>query len=175
MSTMPKTQPEALAEAGSGQYLIFNLASEEYGVDILKVQEIRGWTAVTRVPHTPSYVQGVFNLRGTIVPIIDLRQRLGMPKIEYTASTVVIVLSIHAQPGRRVLGIVVDGVSDVLNIPAEAIRPPPDLGTAIRSEFLSGMATLDKRMLVLLDLDKLLTAEEIGQLDTAANASGQKD
>ncbi len=176
MDTMPKTQPEAArAKARSGQYLIFSLAGEEYGVDILKVQEIRGWAPVTRLPHTPAYVQGLLNLRGTVVPIIDLRLRFGLPRTEYTASTVIVVLTLATQRGKRVLGIVVDGVSDVLDIPAETIRPSPDLGAVIRSEFISGMATLEERMLVLLDIDQLLTAEEIGSLDAAREMSGQQD
>jgi purine-binding chemotaxis protein CheW len=115
--------------AGSGQYLTFHLAGEEYGLDILKVQEIRGWTQVTRIPHTPPHVQGVLNLRGTIVPIIDLRKRFDLEKVDYTRITVVIVLSVTDLAGRRVIGIVVDGVSGVLDVTLETIKPAPNFGS----------------------------------------------
>lgn len=174
MSTKPNPSGPAANAAidGSGQYLIFQLAGEEYGVDILKVQEIRGWSAVTRVPNMPAWVLGVLNLRGTIVPILDLRRRFAMPPLELDASRVVIVLTVAGTQGRCVIGVVVDGVSDVLEIPAEAIRPAPELGAAIRSEFIAAMATVGERTLVLLDADKLLTNEELGALEaTRATAA----
>jgi purine-binding chemotaxis protein CheW len=172
-TTKLRTETTAVPVAG-GQYLIFSLAGEEYGVDILKVQEIRGWSPVTRVPRTPPYLQGVLNLRGTVVPVVDLRLRFGLPKQEYDASTVVVVLAIAtADRGQRVLGVVVDGVSDVLAIPAEAVKPAPELGAAVRSEFLAGMATVEERVIVLLDTDRLLTADEVRSLEALPLTAGE--
>ena len=157
--------PAVRTVASAGQYLTFLLAGEEYGLDILKLQEIRGWIPVTRIPHTPPHVQGVLNLRGTIVPIIDLRKRFDLIKADYTPTTVVIVLSVTDKSGKRVIGIVVDGVSDVLNVTPATIKPPPNFGTAVRTEFINGMASIDTRMVILLDSDKLLTEDELAALD----------
>jgi purine-binding chemotaxis protein CheW len=159
------TSSSTTKTASAGQYLTFLLAGEEYGLDILKVQEIRGWLPVTRIPHTPPHVQGVLNLRGTIVPIIDLRQRFDMARAEYTHTTVVIVMSVADKTGKRAIGIVVDGVSDVLNITPEAIRPAPNFGTAVRTEFVNGLGAIGNRMVILLDSDKLLTEDELTVLD----------
>lgn len=152
--------------ARSGQFLTFILAGEEYGVEILKVQEIRGWNAVTRIPKTPAYVQGVLNLRGTIVPIIDLRMRFGLERIDYTATTVIVVLSVVTEQGKRTIGIVVDGVSDVLTATGEEIKPAPSFGDSIRTEFVNGLVANGERMVILLDADKLLTAAELSALDS---------
>ncbi len=162
VETAPATVPTV---ASAGQYLTFLLAGEEYGLDILKVQEIRGWLPVTRIPHTPPHVQGVLNLRGTIIPVIDLRKRFDLAKVDYTPSTVVIILSVTEKSGKRVIGIVVDGVSDVLNFTPEAIKPPPNFGTAVRTEFINGMASVESRMVILLDSDKLLTEDEVTGLN----------
>lgn len=147
--------------ASTGQYLTFLLAGEEYGLDILKVQEIRGWVPVTRIPHTPAHVQGVLNLRGAIVPIIDLRRRFDMAKAEYTHTTVVIVMSVADKTGKRVIGVVVDGVSDVLNVTPDAIKPAPNFGAAVRTEFVNGLGAIGNRMVILLDSDKLLMEDEM--------------
>lgn len=167
MSTVPNapSQGSEPTPIGAGQYLIFSLADEEYAVDILKVQEIRSFSPVTRVPNSLPYVLGVLNQRGNVVPIIDLRLRFGLPKVEYSAATVVVILTVAAATGKRVLGIVVDGVSDVLEIPAEAIKPAPELGAMVRSEFIAGMATIEDRTLVVLHSDQLLMAEEIRALE----------
>lgn len=158
------------AAAGSGQFLTFVLAGEHYGVDILRVREIRGWTPVTPIPNAPPCVQGVLNLRGTIVPVFDLRLRFGLPKQDYGATTVVIVLAVTAPAGgRRILGVVVDAVSDVVNVPAEEIRPAPDLGSAVRTEFIQGMASIGERMIILLDTDRLLTIEELNTINGPAS------
>ena len=157
--------------AGSGQYLTFLLAGEEYGLDILKVQEIRGWTQVTRIPHTPPHVQGVLNLRGTIVPIIDLRKRFDLEKVDYTRITVVIVLSVTDQAGKRVIGIVVDGVSGVLDVTPETIKPAPNFGSVVHTEFINGMASVGKRMVILLDSDKLLTEDEMEALEAVQDSA----
>jgi purine-binding chemotaxis protein CheW len=167
MSTPQAVEKESTPApaAAASQFLSFVLAGEEYGVDILKVQEIRGWVPVTQIPNTLAYVQGVLNLRGTIVPVIDLRLRFGLPKLDYSATTVVIVLSVAGATGRRVLGAVVDGVSDVLNVAPDQIRPAPDFGSVVRTEFINGMASIGERMVILLDIDKLLTADELQSLD----------
>lgn len=149
------------------QYLTFNLAGEQYGVDILKVQEIRGWAPVTRMPNMPAFVRGVMNLRGAIVPVIDLRLRFELEAMEYTKTTVVIVVTVRSATGSRVVGVVVDGVSDVLNVEGAEIQPPPDFGTAVNTEFISGLVTAEEGMVMLLDVDRLLSVEEMFALETA--------
>ena len=138
------------------QFLTFMLAGEEYGVDILRVQEIKGWDDATPIPNTPEYIRGVINLRGTIVPIIDLRLRFNMEKLEYGPMTVVIVLRIQTGETTRIMGIVVDGVSDVYNVPDEEIKAAPDFGGSIDTEFIKGLTTVSEKMVILLDIDKLL-------------------
>jgi len=142
------------------------LDGEEYGVDILKVQEIKGWTPVTRIPNTPEYVRGVINLRGIIVPILDMRMRFNLDEVDYTAVTVIIVLSVKAGGADRVIGVVVDGVSDVLNVPSNDVKPAPDFGNKVRTEFIRGLATVGDQMVMLLDVDRLLTETELSELDS---------
>lgn len=150
------------------QYLTFIMAGEEYGVDILCVQEIRGWESATPLPNAPAHIKGVINLRGTIVPIIDLRQCFGLEAIEYTAVTVVIVLKVHTAEGARIMGIVVDAVSDVYALAQEDMRPAPDLGKAINTEFIRGLVNVQDKMVILLDIDKLLTLDEVPNLSNLA-------
>lgn len=147
------------------QFLTFILGQEEYGVDILRVQEIRGWHQVTRVPNAPDYLLGVLNLRGSIVPIIDMRMRFHLDKVEYNPVTVIIVLSVKSENGTHVFGVVVDGVSDVLDVMPAHIKPIPELGGAINTDFISGLAALSERMVMLLDIDKLLNADEFAALE----------
>ncbi len=147
------------------QFLTFILANEEYGVDILRVQEIRGWDAVTEIPNTPPYIKGVINLRGTIVPIVDLRCRFGLEEVEYGPMTVVVVLKVINEERDRVMGIVVDAVSDTYSIPSDDIKEAPDFGGAVSVEFVQGLATVDEKMLILLDIDHLLNS---GELDITA-------
>lgn len=149
------------------QFLTFNLAGEEYGIDILKVQEIRGWMPVTKVPNAPVFVRGVMNLRGAIVPVIDLRLRFGLEAIEYTKLTVVIVVTVQAESGNRIIGMVVDGVSDVLNVNTSDIQSSPDFGTTVHTEFISGLVTAEAGMVMLLDVDRLLSLDEMFALETA--------
>ncbi len=139
------------------QYLTFTLGSEEYGVDILRVQEIRGWQTVTRVPNTPKFLLGVLNLRGTIVPIIDMRMRFSLDKVEYTSITVIVVLSVISDHGTHVFGVVVDSVSDVLDVKKDDVRPTPEMGCTVNTEFINGLATVGDQLVTLLDIDKLLT------------------
>lgn len=143
------------------QYLTFMLAGEEYGVDILRVQEIKGWDKATPLPNTPDYVRGVMNLRGTIVPIIDLRMRFNMEQIAYGPTTVVIVLKVEGEGRDRIMGIVVDAVSDVYAVPSEELRPAPDFGGNVRVEFVRGLATVDEKMVIILNIDKLLNADDL--------------
>lgn len=142
----------------SNQYLTFMLAGEEYGVDILRVQEIKGWSKATPIPNTPDYIQGVINLRGTIVPIVDLRSRFGLENIEYGPTTVVIVLKVIGGDGNRIMGIVVDAVSDVYNVSNEEMRQPPDFGKAASVDFIKGLAAVSEKMLIILDIDHLLNS-----------------
>lgn len=140
------------------QYLTFMLAGEEYGVDILRVLEIKGWDNVTPIPNTPKYIKGVINLRGTIVPIIDLRQRFSLDTIDYGPTTVVIVLKVASDIGSRTMGIVVDAVSEVYNIDKESLKPAPDFGQAISTDFVMGLGTMDEKMIIVLDIDHLLNS-----------------
>ncbi len=155
-------------DENSQQYLTFLLAGEEYGVDILRVQEIKGWDAVTLVPNTPDYVRGVINLRGTIVPIIDLRIRFDMEQLEYGPTTVVIVLKVMAEDSSRIMGIVVDGVSDVYNMNKDDIKPAPDFGEGVDSSFVKGLATVAEKMVIILDIDHMLNSDELAKVKNVA-------
>lgn len=146
---------------GEDQYLTFIIAEEEYGVDILRVQEIKGWSKTTPIPNTPDYIKGVMNLRGAIVPIIDLRERFGLAPLEYGPMTVVIVLSVQSEERERLMGIVVDAVSDVYNVKPEDLKPAPDLGGKLRSEFVKGLATVDEKLMIVIEIDSLLNSDEL--------------
>ena len=153
MNTTPANGSD---QAASQQVLTFVLGSETYGVDILRVQEIRGFSAVTKIPHAPSHVLGVLNLRGSIVPIVDLRMRFSLERAEYNAVTVIIVLSVQSANGRRDFGVVVDGVSDVVDVKKAEVRPAPELGSATATEYILGLVPVAERMVVLLDIDCLI-------------------
>jgi purine-binding chemotaxis protein CheW len=152
-----------------GQLLTFRLGSSTYGVDILRVKEIRGWSAVTRIPHSPPHVLGVLNLRGAIVPVIDLRLRFALPEAGFSPTTVIIVLSLQTAAGQRDCGVVVDSVSDVLDVPPEAVKPAPSLKGGQGSDFIAGIATIDEQMLILLNVDQLVT-QDLHADDAAAAA-----
>lgn len=151
------------------ELLTFFLAGEEYGVDILRVQEIKGWDSVTNIPNTPDYIRGVINIRGSIVPIIDMRLRFNLEMKEYDATTVVIVLNV-VKNGKadRTMGVVVDAVSDVYNVPADDVKASPDFGTAVDTEFVTGLATIDEKMIIVLDIDHMLNAAELAVVDKIA-------
>lgn len=151
------------ATAPTVQQLTFNLAGEEYGVDILSVREIRGWSRVTRIPQTPDYLLGVLNLRGAIVPIMDLRLRFGLQRENYGDSTVMIIVAVE----QRLFGIVVDAVSDVVDIDLLAIKPVPDMGAVVDTRYLKGLATHVERMVMLLDVEKLMRPQDVETLDVA--------
>lgn len=151
----------------SGQeYLIFTLGDQEYGIDILKVQEIRGYDAqtVTRIANVPSFIKGVTNLRGVIVPIVDMRIKFSLPSVEYNHETVVVILNIES----RVVGVVVDGVSDVLVLQPSQLSAAPSFGAAFSSEYLTGIGTVDDRMLILVDIEKLMASEEMQLVEYTA-------
>lgn len=146
------------------QYLTFIMADEEYGVDILAVKEIRNWDSATPIPKAPDHVRGVINLRGTIIPIIDLRQCFGMKAIEYGPLTVVLVLQVETERGHRELGIVVDAVSDVYALEHSQIKPAPDMGQRINTAYIKGLASIEEKMVILLNIEKLLSQEDINNI-----------
>ncbi|MEJ2044292.1 MAG: chemotaxis protein CheW [Reinekea sp.] len=158
----PDHGEEELSESHSNdQYLTFVMDDEEYGVDILSVQEIRGWEKPTKIPNASSYLKGVINLRGTIVPIVDLRARFHLKEVEYTPVTVVIVLKLVSDNLSRTVGIVVDAVSDVYSIIAEDIREPPDIRNSENRQFIKGLANVGKKMVIILNLSGLLDDDEL--------------
>ena len=151
------------AHSSSGQYLSLRLGNEEYAIDILRVQEIRSYEVPTKMVNSPSFVKGVINLRGVIVPIVDLRLKLNLAKVEYNDFTVVIILNI----GGMVVGAVVDGVSDVVTLHAEAIKPAPQFDSALEARFIVGLATLGERMLIVMNMDALMSNSEMGMVAAA--------
>lgn len=160
LATVAKMAGETVGQ----EFLIFTLGDEEYGIDILKVQEIRGYDQVTRIANTPAFIKGVTNLRGVIVPIIDLRVKFAQKNVIYNENTVVIVLNFE----NRVVGIVVDGVSDVLSLSQEQIRPAPEFAVTLSTEYLTGLGSLGDRMLILVDIEKLLSSEEMELIESVA-------
>jgi purine-binding chemotaxis protein CheW len=159
------------AEAGGfreGKYLTFVLEKEEYGIGILKVREIIGMMPITPVPQTPGFVRGVINLRGQVIPVIDLRLKFGMPESEYTERTSIIVVEVKPQQGLVRIGIVVDTVSEVVNIREDDIEDTPAFGATLDTEFILGMAKMEGGVKILLDIDRVLTADELAALDRTA-------
>lgn len=150
------------------EILVFILGAEEYGVDILKVQEIRGYEKVTPIPSAPDYLKGVVNLRGVIVPILDMRVKFRLAEVRYDQFTVVVILRIAS----RVIGLVVDGVSDVIALAASEVKEAPHLGSVVDSSFIAGLATQDDRMVLLLDIEKLLSSGELNLVNRAADIAG---
>lgn len=160
---------------GGDQYLTFMMASEEYGVDILQVQEIRGWEVVTPIPNSPAHIKGVINLRGTVVPIVDLRQCFGLEQIAYGAVTVVIVLRVDTDDGNRTMGIVVDAVSDVYSIDAKSMKSAPNLGDTVDTSYIKGLANVDEKMVILLEINHLLSLDDLPNVAEAAKQMRQSD
>lgn len=151
----------------ASEYLTFTLGSESYGIDILKVQEIRGYDCVTRIANTPAFIKGVINLRGVIVPIVDLRIKFDVGEATYHEFTVVIIINVLG----KVVGIVVDGVSDVVALPRESIKPAPELGASLDTRYITGLGTLNDQMLILVDIEKLIGSDELQIVDSAADNS----
>jgi purine-binding chemotaxis protein CheW len=148
------------------QFLTFQLGDELYGVDILRVQEIKGYTTVTKIPNTPPHIKGVLNLRGTIVPIVELRTKFGMPTIDYTLFTVIVVVVVRD----RIMGLVVDSVSDVLNISKKDIQSPPEFGAKVDVSVLTGIGKSGDKLVALLNIDRLLTEDELQESSALTNA-----
>jgi purine-binding chemotaxis protein CheW len=146
-----------MTSAGAREYLTFRLDQEEYGIDILKVQEIRGYEPPTRIANAPNFIKGVVNLRGTIVPIVDMRLKFNCSKAEYDSFTVVIILNLHS----RIVGIVVDSVSDVMELPPESLKAAPDVDSVIDGDAVLGLGSLGDRMLILLDIEKLMSGVDM--------------
>jgi purine-binding chemotaxis protein CheW len=155
---------KVMVEKG-GKFLSFSLAEEEYGIGILKVKEIIGMMNITVIPKTPDYVKGVINLRGKVIPVIDLRLKFGMVPVDYTERTCIIVVEVESETGTLLIGIVVDSVSEVLNVKSENIEPPPEFGTSLDTDYIVGMAKMDSGVKILLDINKVLRADEIAGLE----------
>jgi purine-binding chemotaxis protein CheW len=164
MSTQPTNKPTDAHDGSGSEYLAFTLGSEEYGIDILKVQEIRGYETVTRIANAPEFIKGVINLRGIIIPVVDMRIKFNLGTPTYDQFTVVIILNI----GGRIMGMVVDSVSDVTTLTPDQIKPAPEMGSAFNSDYMIGLGTVDERMLILVDIDKLMGSADIGMLGNAA-------
>ncbi len=157
------TETNTVNTSGSagGEYLTFTLGKEEYGMEILKVQEIRGYDAVTAIANTPAFIKGVVNLRGIIVPIVDLRIKFNLGNVDYNETTVVIILNLS----HRVVGVVVDSVSDVLTLTLEQIKAAPSLSASLDTKYITGLGTIDQRMLILVDIEKLMSSRDIELMD----------
>ncbi len=170
MNTTTELNTNVATSAGSlktaaGEYLTFVLGNEQYGIEILKVQEIRGYDAVTQIANMPAFIKGVVNLRGKIVPIVDLRIKFNLGKVEYDEFTVVIILNLNG----RVVGIVVDGVSDVRELRDEHLKEVPALVTRIDTKYIVGLATVEQEMLILVDIEKLMSSEEMELVDAVVH------
>lgn len=152
------------ADARAGKYLTFHLVQEEFGIRVLKVREIMGIQEITAVPQTPSHVKGVINLRGKVIPVIDLRLKFGLPSEEYGARTCIIVTQVHGESGPVQMGVVVDGVSEVLNLTAAEIEDTPDFGDHTAGQYLLGMAKVKGKVKILLDIDKVLSSQDLRNL-----------
>ena len=170
MAELAETMDQAVKAVADreGKYLTFTMVNEEYGIGILKIKEIIGMMPVTPVPQTPEYVKGVINLRGKLIPVVDLRLRFSIEEIEYTDRTCIIVVEITGQSGAVRIGIVVDSVSEVLNIKGEDIEDTPSFGAKLNTEYILGMAKMEGGVKILLDIDRVLNAEEISAVGEAA-------
>ena len=157
--------PAAVAVQARSEYLTFTLGKEDYGIDILKVQEIRGYEAVTRIANAPDFIKGVVNLRGTIVPIVDMRIKFNLGTASYDQFTVVIGLNVAG----RVVGMVVDGVSDVIALAGEQVRPAPEFSSTFDTNYITGLGTVDSRMLILVDIEKLMSGADMGLIEQAVH------
>jgi purine-binding chemotaxis protein CheW len=151
------------AAAQANEFLTFRLGKEEYGIEILKVQEIRGWEQPTSIANAPAFIKGVINLRGTIVPIVDMRIKFNLGEANYDSFTVVIILNVAG----RIVGMVVDSVSDVITLGAEQVRPAPNFSSTFDTQYITGLGTVDSRMLILVDIEKLMTSADMALVDGA--------
>ena len=165
-SVLTANEPAVQTDARAGKYLAFHLANEEFGIRVLKVREIMGLQEITAVPQTPPHIKGVINLRGKVVPVIDLRLKFGVDAAEYTQRTCIIVTQVQGESGPILMGIVVDGVSEVLNLTAQEIEDTPDFGEDIAGKYLLGMAKVKGKVKILLDIDRVLSGQELHNLGT---------
>lgn len=167
MNTLVRKMDQAInaMTIREGKYLTFTLANEEYGIGILKIKEIIGMLPITSVPQTPLFVKGVINLRGKVIPVVDLRLKFAMPPMDYTERTCIIVVEISATTGAIMIGVVVDSVSEVLNIKEEDVEDTPTFGTRLNTDYILGMAKMSGGVKILLDIDKVLTSQELTSLD----------
>ncbi len=170
MTELAETMDQAVKVMADkeGKYLTFSLADEEYGISILKIKEIIGMMSITTVPQTPEFVKGVINLRGKVIPVIDLRLRFGMDAIDYTERTCIIVVEIDGSAGTVQIGIVVDAVSEVLNVSGEDVEETPTFGAKLNTDYILGMAKMEGGVKILLDIDQVLSEGEIGLLEDVA-------
>lgn len=172
MQAVAEKEPAVRAESAvktdhrPGKYLTFELGHEEFGIQVLRVREIMGIQDITAVPQTPAYVKGVINLRGKVIPVVDLRRKFGLPEIEYTQRTCIIVVQVGGAAGSLLMGIVVDGVSEVLNLTAGDIEDTPDFGEGVTTPYLLGMAKFKGKVKILLEIDEVLTSQELRGLET---------
>lgn len=164
MASAVLTAPSRSKEERSGKYLAFQLGSEEFGIQVLKVREIMGVQEITAVPHTPPHTKGVINLRGKVIPVVDLRLKFGMPELAYTQRTCIIVTEIVGENANILIGAVVDGVSEVLNLSASDIEDTPDFGGDVKTSALLGMAKVKGKVKILLDIDAVMTQQDISGL-----------
>jgi purine-binding chemotaxis protein CheW len=165
MQTTAATATEAADDIAAREFLAFTLGKEEYGIHILKVQELRGYEEPTRIANAPDFIKGVVNLRGIIVPIVDMRIKFNLGTPTYDQFTVVIILNING----RVVGMVVDSVSDVITLSPDQVKPAPEMGTALNTDYLIGLGTVDQRMLILVDIDRLMSSAEMGLIENIAS------
>jgi len=166
MLSMNEPAAASQADARAGKYLTFQLANEEFGIRVLKVREIMGLQEITAVPQTPAHVKGVINLRGKVVPVIDLRLKFGVATAEYTQRTCIIVTQVQGESGSVLMGIIVDGGSEVLNLTAAEIEDTPDFGEAVAGQYLLGMAKVKGKVKILLDIDRVLSTQDLHNLNT---------
>ena len=165
MLSMNEPAAASQADPRAGKYLTFQLASEEFGIRVLKVREIMGLQEITAVPQTPAHVKGVINLRGKVVPVIDLRLKFGVATAEYTQRTCIIVTQVQGESGSVLMGIIVDGVSEVLNLTGAEIEDTPDFGEAVAGQYLLGMAKVKGKVKILLDIDRVLSTQDLHNLN----------
>ncbi len=164
VTTQEKAQ-HGKTDQRQGKYLTFELGREEFGIQVLKVREIMGIQDITAVPQTPPYVKGVINLRGKVIPVVDLRLKFGLQQVEYSQRTCIIVAQISGEAGSMLMGIVVDGVSEVLNVTAADIEDTPDFGNGVSTPYILGMAKVKGKVKILLEIDQVLTSQELQGLD----------
>ena len=164
MDTTHEASASSKSAVSNNEFLTFTLGKEEYGIDILRVQEIRGYDAVTAIANTPNFIKGVINLRGIIVPIVDMRIKFNLGTVEYNQFTVVIILNLS----HRVVGMVVDGVSDVITLTAEQIKAAPEFSSSLDTKYIMGLGAVDQRMIILMDIERLMSSHDMELVELAA-------